>query len=73
MFSEYEAITLKNEFVPLLYNGNVFSPKHLKQHIELMDGKMVRVYDNEGDFIAIYKFVKEKYLFKIEKMFYERK
>lgn len=73
MFSDCEAITLKDEFVPLLYNGNVFFPKHLKAYIELTDGKRVRVYDNEGNFIAIYKFVKEKYLFKIEKMFYERK
>ena len=41
----------------------MFFPKHLKQHIELNDGKMVRVYDGEGKFIAIYKFIKEKYLF----------
>ena len=72
MFSDYEAVTLKEEFMPFVYNGNVFFPKHLKQHIELNDGKMVRVYDGEGKFIAIYKFIKEKYLFKIEKMFFDK-
>ena len=72
MFSDYEAITLKEEFMSFVYNGNAFMPKHVKQYIELVDGKMVRVYDDKGNFIAIYKFIKEKYIFKIEKMFYDR-
>jgi tRNA pseudouridine55 synthase len=72
MFSNYDAITLKEEFMSFVYNGNTFMPKHVKQYIELVDGKMVRVYDDKGNFIAIYKFIKEKYIFKIEKMFYDR-
>lgn len=70
MFSDYEAVSLKNEFVSFAYNGNVFLPKHLNERIELQDGKMVRVYDGQGQFIAIYRFIKEKYIFKIEKMFF---
>ncbi len=73
MFSDYESVTLKEEFESYLYNGNAFSPKNLKQYMELVDGKKVRVYDHAGDFVAIYRFDKEKYLFQIEKMFYERK
>ena len=72
MFSDYEAITLKEEYMSFVYNGNTFMPKHVKQYIELVDGKLVRVYDDKGNFIAIYKFIKEKYIFKIEKMFYNR-
>ena len=72
MFSDYDAITLKEEFVSFVYNGNTFMPKHVKQFIELVDGKMVRVYDDKGNFIAIYKFIKDKYSFKIEKMFFDR-
>lgn len=72
MFAEYEAVSLKKEFESFVYNGNTFLPKHLNHRIELSDGKKVRVYDHHGDFIAIYKFIKEKYIFKIEKMFYER-
>ncbi len=72
MFSGYETVTLKQEFMPLVYNGNVFLPKHLNNYVELADGKMVRVYDGDGRFIAIYRFIKEKYMFKIEKMFFER-
>ena len=69
MFSDYEAVTLKEEFMSYVYNGNVFFPKHLSKSIELTDEKMVRVYDRNGEFIAIYRFVKDKNLFKIVKMF----
>ena len=69
MFSDYEAVALKDEFVSLVYNGNVFFPKHLQRHLELTDEKMVRVYDGNGEFIAIYRFIKNKNLFKIVKMF----
>ena len=72
MFSEYEAVTLKEEFLPLVYNGNVFLPKHLDKCTALQDGKKVRVYDNHNQFIAIYKFVQEQHVFRIEKMFFER-
>ena len=72
MFSDYEAITLKEEFMSFVYNGNTFMPKHVKPYIELVDKKKVRVYDDKGNFIAIYKFIKEKYIFKIEKMFFDR-
>lgn len=72
MFADYEAVTLKDEFVAFAYNGNVFLPKHLAKHIELADGKMVRVYDSQGHFIAVYKFEKEKYIFRIEKMFFDK-
>ena len=72
MFSEYDAVYLKEEYVSFIYNGNIFLPKHMSNHIALKDGKKVRVYDNKGHFVAIYQFVKEKYLFKIEKMFLER-
>jgi len=70
MFSEYEAITLKNEFDSFAYNGNMFLPKHICERITLDDGKRVRVYDEGGTFIAIYKFCKEKWMFQLVKMFW---
>lgn len=72
MFSDYEAVTLKEEFMSFVYNGNVFFPKHLNKYVELNDGKLVRVYDDKGNFIAIYKFIEEKHMFKLEKMFFDR-
>lgn len=72
MFSEYEAVTLKEEYQSFAYNGNVFFPKHLETHLSLADEKKVRVYDQKGRFIAIYTFRKDKYLFQLEKMFFDR-
>lgn len=72
MFSEYEAVVLKKEFVAFAYNGNMFFPKHIHEKIELADGKHVRVYDEQGRFIAIYKFDKSKKMFCIVKMFFDK-
>lgn len=69
MFSEYEAVTLKKEFASFAYNGNMFMPKHIREKIELSDGRFVRVYDEEGTFIAIYKFEKAKQCFALKKCF----
>ena len=69
MFSEYEAVTLKKEFAAFAYNGNKFMPKHLHEKITLTDHKLVRVYDEENQFIAVYKFEKEQRMFCVEKMF----
>lgn len=70
MFSEYEPVTLKKEFVSFAYNGNLFMPKHICERITLTDGKRVRVYDEDGTFIAIYAFCKEKWMFQLVKMFW---
>ena len=72
LFASYPAVTLKEEFQPLVFNGNTFLPKHLKERVVLEDGLKIRVYDDQNRFIAIYRFEKEKYCFKIEKMFFER-
>ena len=63
---------LKNEFVSFAYNGNMFMPKHICEKISLTDGKQVRVYDEDGTFIAIYAFCKEKWMFQIVKMFLDK-
>lgn len=71
MFDLYESVTLRAEFVSFAYNGNLFKAKHLKETIALEDQKQVRVYDEQGDFIAIYKYQKEDKMFHIVKMFYQ--
>ena len=72
MFEEYDAVTLKKEYVAFAYNGNFFLPKHISEKIELREGKHVRVYDEEGRFIAIYMFDQERCLFQIVKMFLDK-
>jgi len=72
MFSDYEAVTLKNEFAAFAYNGNMFMPKHIHEKIILTDKKQVRVYDEKGQFIAIYAFDRQRWMFTITKMFYDK-
>ena len=38
----------------------------------LFDASAQVIYDEEGRFIAIYAFVKEKYMFQIVKMFFDK-
>ena len=72
MFDSYEAVTLKDEFVAFAYNGNLFKAKHLKENIILENGKLVRVYDEAGRFIAIYEYREQDRMFHIEKMFLDK-
>ncbi len=72
MFSEYEAVTMRPEYVSLAYNGNSVSKKHLKESVEVCEGKSVRLYDESGQFIGIYAYDEKKGQFGLAKMFYER-
>lgn len=72
MFDSYEKVTLKPEFCSLVYNGNFFLAKHIKEQMDFADGQMVRVYNPEGRFLAIYQYRQESYQFRIEKMFYSK-
>lgn len=72
MFAEYRSVTLKKEYAPLVYNGNMFAPKHMNERLELCDGEQVRVYDESGRFLAIYEFQKIRKMFKIVKMFFDK-
>ncbi len=71
MFDSYEAVRVRAEFAAFAYNGNLFKAKHLKEAIDLEDQKQVRVYDEQGDFIAIYQYQKSDKMFHIVKMFYQ--
>ena len=72
MFDMYEAVTLKDEFVAFAYNGNLFKANHLKERIELTNGKQVRAYDEAGRFIAIYEYQEGDRFFHIQKMFLDK-
>ncbi len=72
MFDGYEKVTLKPEFCSLVYNGNFFLSKHVEELMLFADGQMVRVYNPEGRFLAIYQYQQENHQFRIEKMFYSK-
>lgn len=68
---DYKKIVVKNHFSKLLYNGNPLELKMLVDNYELKIDDLVRVYDEDGTFIAIYQ-LKNNMLLKNIKMFYEK-
>ena len=66
-------IYIKNgeEALSLLYNGNALKKRQVKTASELKSGELLRVYNPENQFIALYK-VQENEWLKVEKMFYRR-
>ncbi|MDO4473217.1 MAG: tRNA pseudouridine(55) synthase TruB [Eubacteriales bacterium] len=65
VFHEYPKIQISPEMEKRLRNGNPFSMK--TEPME--DGQKIRVYDSNGRFAAVYKFVKREKWFRPVKMF----
>ncbi len=72
MFSEYAKVILDSEGSSCAYNGNFFSPKHIKEERKWEDKTCVRVYDKKGTFIAIYSYDAQGKMFRVQKMFYSK-
>lgn len=72
MFSQYEKVTLLPEGAAYAYNGNFFLPKHIQEQRIWNDNEQVRVYDERGTFIAIYRFEENDKSFHVQKMFYSK-
>ena len=70
MFTGYRNIILTGEALQRVYNGNTFTPAEASEHYS--DGENVRVYDAEGQFIALYEYYGDQRYFKIVKMFFDR-
>nr|WP_307992474.1 tRNA pseudouridine(55) synthase TruB [uncultured Niameybacter sp.] len=54
MFKEYEAVTIKPEYNKYLYNGNPLTLKAI-EYLPKNDKPFLRVYDEKGQFIGLYK------------------
>lgn len=69
VFGHYQRVDIVQEDQEALaHNGNWFYMK--KPAVKLEDREIVRVYDREGQFVALYKYDKRRGSFKIVKMFY---
>ncbi|WP_138263660.1 tRNA pseudouridine(55) synthase TruB [[Clostridium] hylemonae] len=73
MFPDYRKIVADEKQEPLAYNGNTF-PHRVSQETGggLADGEKVRVYDREGNFIAVYEYRSAEDNFRVKKMFFDR-
>jgi tRNA pseudouridine55 synthase len=72
LFSEYPAVTVKEEFQKLLDNGNSFYTRQTAKKKELPESGYVRVYDSHGNFYAVYDYAKKENRFKPVKIFYAK-
>ena len=54
MFKEYEAVTIKPEYNKYLYNGNPLTLKAI-EYLPKNNKPFLRVYDEKGQFIGLYK------------------
>lgn len=76
MFPDYQKVYLTPEASAAVRNGNSFRLGDVIWISELFgfqNAERVRVYDEERNFIAVYEFEKENQLFKIVKMFFDKK
>lgn len=72
IFTEYQEITVSKEYNRLIYNGNMFSPKAVKEK-ETKDGSLYRVYSEKREFIGVYQYNDSKKMFTPVKIFYDPK
>ena len=65
IFEDYNKVVLNDSQVKLAYNGNPVPFKVLSADT----GNKIRAYDENGNFIGLYKADEEKRMFRLEKMF----
>ena len=65
IFEDYKKVVLNDSQVKLAYNGNPVPFKVLSADT----GNKIRAYDENGNFIGLYKADEEKRMFRLEKMF----
>lgn len=68
-FMEYKDFTVKKEFRKYIDNGNKLSFQMLDKKVELENGEIVRIYNDESVFTGLYLFVKAENSLKPFKMF----
>ncbi len=67
VFEQYRAVRIRSDQEKRLQNGNSFRKTDRLQNYD--DQEMVRVYDSNGHFAAVYRYVEKDHEFRIVKMF----
>ncbi len=69
VFAHYPKVIVANDFNKLIYNGNLFTPEHVKEILQDPDSQLVRVFDSDEHFIGLYTYLSDEMLYKPYKMF----
>lgn len=69
LFKDYASCTVNKKYNMLIYNGNKFAAGNILDSILPKDGECFRIYDEDKNFIGIYKYDMAEKLFIPVKMF----
>lgn len=72
IFEHLLAVTIKESAQKLLYNGNTLSKQDVTPFSNEHKDGLIRVYDLHEEFVALYKWNKDKDCLQVEKMFYNQ-
>lgn len=69
MFSELQSVVPAEKYISKAYNGNDFFKNQLSEDEKFCSGEKVRVYDAQGHFIGVYRYMEDRKMFHLVKMF----
>lgn len=69
LFDEYQKVTINDWGKKLLMNGNALAMKHIVEKVNFLPGELICVYNEQGNFTALYKWNNERNLLEVERMF----
>ncbi|MDE6251611.1 MAG: tRNA pseudouridine(55) synthase TruB [Lachnospiraceae bacterium] len=69
LFMNYASCKVKKKYNILIYNGNKFAEDNILNKVSPKDGEHFRIYDEDGNFIGIYKYDMSETMFIPVKMF----
>ena len=69
IFKDYRKVTINESGKKRLTNGNALTMKHVTQSIECTPQELIRVYDENNQFIALYKWNATQKILEVERMF----
>lgn len=69
MFSELQSVVPAEKYISKAYNGNDFFKNQLSEDGKFCSGEKVRVYDAQGHFIGVYRYMEGRKMFHLVKMF----
>lgn len=68
MFSELQSVVPAEKYISKAYNGNDFFKNQLSEDGKFCSGEKVRVYDAQGHFIGVYRYMEDRKMFHLVKM-----
>lgn len=69
IFADYPKVCINELGQKYLSNGNPLKMQHLIGHKAYEDGALIRIYDTQNEFRALYKWNAKRQLLEVEKMF----